>query len=52
MKRDGMGKREIEKEFEELIKEIRELRPWFIKRFAGLLIIQTGVITTIITLLR
>lgn len=39
-------------EMEKVRKEIQELKPWFIKRFASLLIIQTGIIVAIITLLR
>jgi len=44
--------RTLDVEMEKLIKEVQGIKPWFIKRFAGLLIIQTGVIATIIALLR
>jgi len=42
----------LHKEMENVRKEINKLKPWFIKRFTGLLVVQTGVIITVITLLR
>jgi len=42
----------LHKEMEKVRKEIKELKPWFIKRFTGLLLVQMGVIITVITLLR
>jgi len=42
----------LHKEMEKVRNEIKKLKPWFIKRFAGLLLIQTGVIVTIIALMK
>lgn len=42
----------LHKEMEKVRKEIKELKPWFIKRFTGLLLVQTGVIVNIIALLK